>query len=83
MMVSHGDLNMPVHTRGNTKEHTETRTYCIERTYKDLEDDPPISQPFVAYMTVFIDTDMVTAHPRPQWLYYKVQFPIVLTKHIF
>ena len=67
MVVSQGDLYTPVHTIGsNAREHTETCTYCIERTYKDLEDDPPISQPFVAYMTVFIDTDMMTAHPRPQ-----------------
>ena len=66
MVITHVDLYMPGYTRGNTREHTEARTSCTERTYKDLEDDPPISQPFVVYMTVLFDTDMVTAHPRPQ-----------------
>jgi hypothetical protein len=65
VVITHGSLYMPGYTRGNTKEHTETRTSCIERTYKNLKDDLPISQPFVAYITVFIDTDMVTSHPRP------------------
>ena len=54
MMVSHGDLYMPVHTIGNTKEHTETRTYCIERTYKDLEDIRTLAKIQKGILMVFV-----------------------------